>query len=39
MNNFKKKQNYPYENLSLALQREMSDAIRPANNAVQSKNM
>ncbi len=30
---------YPYENLSSALHLAMIDAARPANSAVQSKNM
>lgn len=30
---------YPYENLSSALHFDTNDATKPANNAVQSKNM
>lgn len=30
---------YPYEKESLDLQREITDAARPASSAVQSKNM
>jgi len=33
------KNTYPYEKLSVALHREMTDAASPASRAVQSKNM